>query len=173
MNAREIELAVARHFGTRNKICVPNISHGFTPCGWEMDLAILTGSGYLYEVEIKTSVADLRRDRHKKRWTRPNELARFNEVVSQYFIAVPIELVARIGDDLPEFAGLLSCRLEKKNPYYYPGQFYRVHVDQVRPSAKKRGRALTEGERYQLARLGVFRYWSNHPARVEGGLVDD
>lgn len=161
MNSKDIELIVARHFGTFRNIIVPNVSHGFGPCGlWEMDLAIMTGSGYLYEVEIKTSVADLRRDQKKQRWTIPVWLERFESIVSRYYVAIPESVLKKLNgshDCFPECAGILAIDDA-------PSQYSRVRM--VRPTSKKRGRKLTDGEMLKLARLGTIRYWTRHSSKI-------
>ena len=54
----EIEEAVARKFGVRTNIIVPNVSWGL-PGMHECDLFIIKMSGYGVEVEIKISKADI------------------------------------------------------------------------------------------------------------------
>ena len=79
MNAREIEYHVSNYFDVLRNICVPNVSHGFNGL-WESDLLIVTKARYLYEVEIKTSVADLRKDLKKNRWVNEFSRRRFDEL---------------------------------------------------------------------------------------------
>jgi hypothetical protein len=59
----EVEEAVARMFGIRQNIIVPNISWGMGL--HECDLLIIRKSGYAVEVEIKVSRWDLRKDLKK------------------------------------------------------------------------------------------------------------
>ena len=57
----EIELAIAKYYGTREHIIVPNISWGFDYMH-ECDMFIIKKSGYAVEVEIKRSKNDLIND---------------------------------------------------------------------------------------------------------------
>ena len=60
----EMECAVARYMDFRTNLVVPNVSWGFEV--HECDLLIVTKTGYAYEVEIKRSKADLKKDIEKK-----------------------------------------------------------------------------------------------------------
>ena len=63
--ASEIEIAIARHFGTRTHVIIPNLSFAMFP--YELDLCVLNmKSFYALEVEIKVSKADLVRDGKKE-----------------------------------------------------------------------------------------------------------
>ena len=159
MKAREIELPVAHYFSVFRNLVVANVSHGFAPLAlWEMDLAVVSKSGYLYEVEIKTSKADLLCDLKKDRWN-SLKIMRFHEIVSQYFIAMPEKLFTSLSEEdlkkLHDFPGILTVKDDGTN--YYTGR-----VKCIRPSTKKRGRKLSDNEMYQLARLGAIRYWTRH-----------
>ena len=59
----EIEVAIATLFDVRKHIIVPNISWGFT--SHEMDIALITKSGFLKEIEIKISKSDFMKDFNK------------------------------------------------------------------------------------------------------------
>ncbi|MEM5786538.1 MAG: hypothetical protein AAGU11_04420, partial [Syntrophobacteraceae bacterium] len=68
ITAADIEVAVARHFHTTRNLIIPNVSWGFRGMGYEIDLMVVTESRYAYEVEIKVSAADLKRDAQKDKW---------------------------------------------------------------------------------------------------------
>ena len=57
----EIEKDIARYFGIRENIIVPNVSWGFFKTH-EADMIIINKSGYMTEVEIKRSYADFLAD---------------------------------------------------------------------------------------------------------------
>ncbi len=60
----DIECALATYFDPRRNLIVPNVWWGMG-LNHECDLMVMTRSGYVYEVEIKTSKADLVRDLKK------------------------------------------------------------------------------------------------------------
>ena len=62
MNSCEIEIAIAKHFNTRVNLIVPNIYWGLG-FDYELDLIIVTQSHYAWEVEIKTSISDLKAEK--------------------------------------------------------------------------------------------------------------
>ena len=77
----EMELVLAQYFDPRVQLVVPNVSWGFEGCH-EMDLAVLTKAGYLYEIEIKISLSDLKKDRDKSHGHR-------NKKVKYLYFAIP------------------------------------------------------------------------------------
>ena len=62
-HAGEIELVVANHFNPRQNLIVPNVS--WSMFSHECDVLVLTQSDYAYEVEIKVTASDLKRDAGK------------------------------------------------------------------------------------------------------------
>ncbi len=136
--AQMIELAVARHYGYRHSLIVPNVSWGWG-IAYEADLVILRSSGWAWEIEIKVSPYDITRDR-SKRHTHACRL------FQQMYFAVPEALAGH--PDIPEYAGILSvndklmvtlARVAKRNP------------GAVKIDASKRTK---------LAELGAMRVWS-------------
>lgn len=98
MTANEVEIAVARHFGYRQNVVVPNVSWGLG-ISYEADLVVLRASGFCFEVEIKVTRSDIRADLRKRHkhdglWFR------------QLWFAVPRDL----ADDpnIPQRAGVLA-----------------------------------------------------------------
>jgi hypothetical protein len=57
---------VSAKFPPRRYAVCPNVSWSILP--WEADLLVVSPSGISHEVEIKVTVADLWRDRHKRKW---------------------------------------------------------------------------------------------------------
>ena len=60
----EMEVALAEYFDSRANLIVPNVYHSFFK--HELDLLVLTKSGYAYEIEIKITAADLKKDVKKR-----------------------------------------------------------------------------------------------------------
>lgn len=152
MTEAEIQRCLATTlFHYRRHVCVPNVDFGFLP--WEADLVVLRASGYADEVEIKISVADLRRDKHKSRhrWPRVGKALR----IRQMYYAVPEDILLKIrADDLPRDAGIIAIRLIDEQL-----QIRRAEI--VHPATRRDGaRKLTPDEKYILARLGCIRFWT-------------
>jgi len=143
MKSLDIEIAVAEHLKWRRNLVVPNVWWGL---GFhhELDLAVLTKSGRLWEVEIKVSKADLKADK-KKYCAHIDPMNR----ISRLYFAVPEKLENCI-DLIPEHAGFLV--VVNSNGY--------THVKEVRkPKIIKSARQLTDAEIQKLYHLGAMRIW--------------
>jgi hypothetical protein len=125
---------------------VPNVDWGLL--SHEADLVALAPSDYLYEVEIKISVADLKRDgekwHHKLRGQNPG-----HEKVRAFWYAMPLPVWQKVAADPPllAYAGAITvdgshCAVVRK------------------PQLNHCARKLTNAERMQLGRLGTMRYWT-------------
>jgi hypothetical protein len=159
VTAQDIELAVARHFGYRQNLIVPNVAWGWNL--WhEADLIVLRPSGLIDEVEIKISAADIKRDLDKghQHWDDPR--------VARVWFAVPEALAG--CPHIPARAGILAVsrgtfgratwtpwrpgdttwtdRLEVRRPA------------QVTPRAQRR--CASADDRLKLAELAAMRIWS-------------
>jgi len=137
MDTIDIEIAVAQYFGYRQNLVVPNVSWGLGL--HECDLLMLSKNGYLTEVEIKTSVADLKQDLKKEHEHRSKK-------VKQLYFAVPSKL-AKHYEYIPRRAGILVVN-SKHNVYCI-----------AKAEINKDAQASTVEERYQMARLGALRIW--------------
>ena len=135
--ANEIELAIAKFFGIRKYVIVPNVSWGFLQ--YEADMLILTSSLYAWEVEIKVSVADLLRDQHKRH-------SHDSPYVRRLWFAIP-ECLESSADHIPFRAGILVVKKNGK-------------VVQCRKPKILNCRKLSETDSFKIARLGVMRIWS-------------
>lgn len=159
----------------RRVVAVPNTT---AAVGWEADLLILHPSGWVWEIEVKVSAGDFRRefktkaDKHETLKTGTTRYRggygyyeRKNEKVQKFFFAMPLSVYERVKDEVPDYAGVilldeawrdgwnrLRPRTEKKAPNL--------------PGAKKTDDAF----RIELLRLAHARLWSavykNH------GLLD-
>ena len=131
-----MEIALAAFFNPRVNLIVPNISWGMNI--HECDLFILSDSGYLTEVEIKVSKADLITDQLKKHGHKDRRVKRL-------FFAVP-EALLPIDEHIPDRAGIISVN---KN--------LRCRI--VRKPKLSKGVKFSSAERYKIARLGAMRIW--------------
>lgn len=151
MKAEEIEIAVARYFGWRQNLIIPNLYYGLSGLYYEADLVVVTKSGYAYEVEIKISKQDLIRDRDKKH---KHDCKHFRGL----YFAIPEKLYDKIKDNvldyIPEDAGLIVCNIEQYNTakYYVAQTKWKPKPRKVEP--------LTLEQQLQVARLGTMRVWS-------------
>jgi len=94
----DIEIAVAKHFGWRQNVIVPNVHWGLG-LHYEADLVVLRPSGWAIEIEIKISAADIRADLKK---LRQHNSPLFREL----YFAVPECLTE--NPNIPAHAGILS-----------------------------------------------------------------
>lgn len=136
---------VRRHFSYRQFIVVENVSFGLLD--WECDLLVMPASRHLYEIEIKTSIADLKKDVDKGKW---HPSRKHHERIRRYYMAMPEAVYAHKHalQVIPEFAGIFVTDADGKKPML-------VRPPTSRGSARK----LTEVEAFKLARLGTMRYW--------------
>jgi len=143
----EMEDAIARLFGVRTHIIVPNLSWGL-PGMHECDLFILKTSGYAAEVEIKRSKADLMADFKKKH-------DHSDIRIKEFYYALPEKLLETCTELIPEHAGIISCY---KSQWSTQNQIYAT----IKRKAKiqKGARKLTAEEQLKVATLGTMRVWN-------------
>ena len=145
----EMEVAIAKYFGIRTHIIVPNVSWGFF--NHECDLFLIRKSGFGFEVEIKRSKSDMQADFKKKHGHRD----RGNRIVQLYY-AFPIELLPKVEDLVPKDCGIITVEYygdivgERKG-------YARMHKEAKRKKGAKR---LTQTEQLKIARLGTLRIWA-------------
>lgn len=139
MHTGEIELALARYFNTRENLIVPNISWGLGL--HEIDLLVLTSSAYAYEIEIKTSLSDLKADKNKKHQHLSNKIRRL-------YFAIPLELKEKALNNIPERAGLFTIEENTKVTLIKP------------PLINLRARKFNDKEIKKLYELSNMRLWN-------------
>jgi hypothetical protein len=144
----EIEEAVARKFGVRTNIIVPNVSWGL-PGMHECDLFIIKMSGYGVEVEIKISKADLLSDFKKSH----SHKDRFNRI-KEFYYAFPENMLKTCEGLIPKDAGIIVCRRSDWGEKLVYASFHRD------PVPIKIARKLTTEEQFKVARLGTMRIWT-------------
>jgi len=138
----DIEVAVAKWIGIRRNIIVPNVSWGMFVNHkqlHECDLLVLTSSGYLWEVEIKVSKADLIRDKEKSH-------GHMHPAIKRLYFAIPKKLI-EYTEHIQDRAGIIivdekmRCTLLRKP---HDTSTYKI----------------TEGQKIKLMRLGLMRVWA-------------
>ena len=158
MTSYDIELAIIQRWPPRQTLTVPNVSSGLFDWG-ESDLIQVSGAGYVTEIEIKTSIADLKREWEKRRWEEYWVRDWLNRV-RYYWIAMPFELCETAREHIPEWvgAGIIGVKLRSNSAGWAN---YRHTIKKVlKPKSNTKARPLTLEERAQIGRLGTLRYWS-------------
>lgn len=143
MRAVEIEIAVARLFGVRRHVIVPNASWGMSL--HECDLLIIRNTGYAVEVEIKVSKADLKKDALKRHGHNSNR-------IKELYFAVPDKLYDAAVEYAPERAGIITVEHWEHYPFV-EGSVKRKAVLNVL------ARPLNEDEIRTAMRLAGMRIW--------------
>jgi len=142
----EMEVAIAKYFGIRKHIVVPNVSWGFF--NHECDLFLIRTSGYGFEVEIKRSKSDMMADFKKKHGHKD----RRNRIVQLYY-AFPEELLPKVEDLVPDDCGIITVSRSEWNN--------KAYASMRRDAKRKKGaKRLTKDEQLKIARLGTLRIWT-------------
>lgn len=144
-----MEVAIAKYFGIRTHIVVPNVSWGFF--NHECDLFFIRKSGYGFEVEIKRTKSDMLADFKKKH----NHGDRRNRIVQLYY-AFPKELLPSVEELVPEDCGIITVEYYSYDDKIWNG-YARMHRDAKR---RKGAKQLTKEEQLKIARLGTLRIWT-------------
>ena len=140
----EIEESIARKFGIRQNIIVPNLSWGFNGMH-ECDVFIVKKSGYCVEVEIKRSKSDLLADGKKGHHHIDNR-------IKELYFAIPVELLESCEALIPKHAGIITCSKTKYSKFVHAS----IHRS---PVANKKARKITIAEQLKVASLGCMRVW--------------
>ena len=140
-----MEEALARYFNYRQNIIVPNISWGFHI--HECDLLVIRKNGYVLEVEIKISKADLIKDREKVH----NHEDYYGRIKELWF-AIPEYLQENIKY-IPEQAGIIIVYKHE-----WSDKFFCKTLREAKSNTC--ARKLCENEKLAIARLGTLRIWS-------------
>lgn len=145
----EIELAIISHpdFDPRRNLIVPNVSFGLLD--HEADMLVMSKAGYVTELEIKRSLADLKADFKKKHGHSSGIIHKLYYVVPESLKDVTVDLLRKHERQ----AGVLYYTEEGELSYH-------MTPFQVIPGAWPSYRKLFLEEQYQLARLGTMRVWN-------------
>jgi len=141
----EIEVAIAKFFGIRQNIIVPNISWGLLGMH-ECDIFLIKKSGYCMEVEIKISKSDLLADFKKEHQHKDNR-------IKEFYYAIPIKLLESCESLIPEHIGIIVCERIKNRKHIHT----KIHR---KTTTNKKARKLTDKEMLKVAKLGCMRIWS-------------
>ncbi len=142
----EMECALARRFEPRRNLIVPNVSWGLDI--HECDLLVITRAGYAWEIEIKVTKADLKKDAQKWHGHRDPR-------IRHLYFAVPDYLQDCI-EYVPERAGIITVSRRPADVQW--GSLWRCDTTR-KPATNKAARPFSDAERYKVARLGALRIW--------------
>jgi hypothetical protein len=142
----EMEEAIARKFGFRTNIIVPNISWGLRGMH-ECDIFIIKQTGYCVEIEIKRSKSDLLADFKKGHQHQDNR-------IKEFYYAMPISLLKTCEELIPKHAGIITCDRSDYGKKLVFASFRR------NPVPNRNAIKLSHVEQFKVARLGTMRIWS-------------
>lgn len=145
--------ALMMHFDWRTNHCFAN-SYLFP---WESDLLVLTPSGYLTEVEVKTDYSDWKNDHLKDKWGTLNK-DRYWRYVKRFYYAVPEALFVKGPPPIPAHTGVLVL---KHNAHG------RVLVRTAVESKMLKAEPLTAKHKDSLYRGLYFRSTNNFVTKVK------
>jgi len=157
LNATHLEIAVARYFDYRQNLIVPNVSWGFG-ISYEADMFLVRPSNFIEEIEIKVSMADLKKDKLKDKWGK-----QFVKTLKKFWYCIPEDLEKhkdKIYQEIPDFAGVLVAEYDNDRKRYYISVLRQAKLN-------KNAVRITDKQRYNLARLGCMRVWSLKESRNE------
>jgi len=109
--AHEIKYAVASYFRYERQAALVSTErpiYGVT--AGVPDVLVCMPNRKLVEIEVKVSMSDFRADAKKYKWKYMKSEWAKNKGPSQFYYAVPTKLVEKVKAELPEGAGLISCR---------------------------------------------------------------
>jgi hypothetical protein len=102
-------LAFRHKYQMRSHILIPNLSWGFLE--WEADFVAISRVGYLTEIEIKVSKADLLADASKYKFQDPRHKGWAK--IKEFYYAVPESLVKDVPESYRLVAGIISVPINK------------------------------------------------------------
>jgi hypothetical protein len=114
--ADEVKYAVVAYFRYKRQaslVCTERALRGVTVGVPDVLIAL---DNRLIEVEVKVSMADFRQDAKKYKWRYYDSESELyskrwrKKGPAQFYYAAPADLALRIKEELPEGAGLISCR---------------------------------------------------------------
>lgn len=143
---------------------VPNVH---MDCWFEADILALSRSGGTWEIEIKTTVADYRKDAEKATDTglkthgatgflpgmRKHDMlaSGCDKGPNRFSFAMPAKVLDKVGlDNVPAFAGVLVV---------FENEFGRRWVKQLRKPKILHRKTAADGTRKRMLVGGYYRYW--------------
>lgn len=175
LTVKEIEnaLVFSGWFSIRNDIIIPNLSWGLL--NHEADLAILNKIGYLTEIEIKRSLADLRADFKK-------DIFHGDEHVYRFWYCLPLSIREKAFELFAEhwkrIGQLYNVSIDGVNSQkiittHYPYVVWydengHLEVEAHKSDTRYGARKLFLEERLTVARLASCRFWDMRKKQLIG-----
>ncbi len=158
MNATELTLAYHRTQQQRYDFMIPNTHFNK---GYEMDIMCVRKTSMMVEeIEVKTSRSDFLADFRKtvgRFRMKHDELQRGNLVANYFCFLVPADLLLKIQDDIPDYAGIYTgYRLNK--PFHENDAAGYIRV--VKKPKRLHKDRPTEKLLYKKTRGMTYRYWT-------------
>lgn len=155
---KEMEYALYEKYGLKSNLFTLRITYLPNIINHECDVLMVSKSNYLTEIEIKVSLADLKKDLGK--WHKHS-----NDKIKYQYFAIP-EYLEKYAYLIPENFGVLLVKKQEinykyENNVYYYKTHYRVREFKkapVNPIFCKF--KLSDNDLLNLYRLHSYRYWS-------------
>lgn len=114
--------------------------------GWEMDLALVSSSMYLTEIEIKLTLSDWKRDCKKGKFLNPQHAPKMFKHIKYFYYAVPERLLPKTPDFVTAETGIITFNLEGK-----------CRVER-QPTARKNSEKINQRHMMRLYSKFYYRY---------------
>ena len=151
-----IQLALAEYVTWWQVVAVPNWTRFH-----EMDLAVLTRAGYLWEYEIKVDQQDWNTDCRKDRHSPPpydwKEPTRSLKYVKRFHYVYAHGL--RCPDWVPEWAGLIEADYSTNNGDTGKRGIFYVTLRERRPPKDRKVLKLEDRDKMKLYQSTYHRFW--------------
>lgn len=146
IHSGHIETAVARLLNFRVYTIVPNVSFGLG-LRHECDMLALDSKNRFTEIEIKVSLADLKKDFLKPHGHR-------SDIISRLVYAMPEDLCKKHSNLIPNSCGIIAVTAEEKHGS-------KIYVAEwVRQCKHKVVKEPTPKQILKFMNLGCMRIWS-------------
>jgi len=150
MTEHDVQRALAMYVEWWRVCCVPNL------CRWhEMDIAVMTTSGYLWEYEIKVTQSDWNRDikkRHRQNWFQP-----WAAPVKRFYYVYARGLVC--PDWVHEGTGLIEASWQVSDGWRHKKGEQYVNLKQMRGPKDRKVQKIKERDQTAIWRSAYHRYW--------------
>lgn len=147
IHAGHIEVAVAKLIGYRSHTIVPNVSWGLG-LRHECDMLVLDGNGRFTEIEIKTTLSDLKADFKKKH-------DHSSKLISRLVYAMPQDVLNKGADIIPKHAGIIAIAPKMIGKHETLSAYWVKMVKHDKLTAKP-----SDGVVKKFMSLGCMRIWS-------------
>ena len=145
-----VSVLLGLYLDHRQNLLFPNVHFG----GGEIDMAVVTKARYLWELEIKLTLADWERDAGKKKWS-----AASRQCVSRFYYVVPTALLETIPDFVPQTTGILEIQSIDENGLAH------IYIRERRSAHRLLAAKLDRDQIAALMGSTYHRFWSQRVQR--------